>query len=48
MYISYFIEQNGDEESHDYYTFMLRLSKNSGSLELLQPWGPVQACNGIS
>ena len=28
-------------------TFMCRLSRNSGSLNLLQPSGPVQACNMI-
>ena len=29
-------------------TFMCRLSGNSGSLNLLEPSGPVQACNGIA
>jgi hypothetical protein len=29
-------------------TFMCRLSRNSGSLNLLTPYGPVQACNGIT
>jgi hypothetical protein len=29
-------------------TFMCRLSRNSGSLNLLEPKGPVQACNGIA
>jgi len=30
------------------YTFLSRLSKNSGSLSLREPAGPVQACNGIA
>jgi hypothetical protein len=29
-------------------TFTYRLSRNSGSLNLLQPSGPVQACRGIA
>jgi hypothetical protein len=29
-------------------TFMCRLSRNSGSLNLLEPSGPVQACNGVA
>ena len=29
-------------------TFICRMSKNSGSLNLLQPSGPVQACRGIA
>jgi hypothetical protein len=29
-------------------TFMCRLSRNPGSLNLLEPPGPVQACNGIA
>ena len=29
-------------------TFLCRLSSNSGSLNLLEPSGPVQACNGIA
>jgi hypothetical protein len=29
-------------------TFMCRLSSKSGSLSLLEPSGPVQACNGIA
>jgi len=29
-------------------TFMCRLSRNSASLKLLDPYGPVQACNGIA
>jgi hypothetical protein len=28
--------------------FMCRLSRNSGGLNLLEPSGPVQACNGIA
>jgi hypothetical protein len=28
-------------------TFMLRLSRNTGSLHLLEPEGSVQACSGI-
>jgi hypothetical protein len=29
-------------------TFIYRLSKNFGSLKLLEPSGPVQACTGIA
>jgi hypothetical protein len=29
-------------------TFMCRLSRNSGSLNLLEPQGSVQACNGVA
>ena len=29
-------------------TFKCRLSRNSRSLNLLEPEGPVQACNGIA
>jgi hypothetical protein len=29
-------------------TFMCRLSRNSGSLNRLEPSGPVQACNGTA
>ena len=29
-------------------TFICRFSRNSGSLKLLEPSGPVQACNGIA
>jgi len=28
-------------------TFLCRFSRNSGSLDLPKPYGPVQACNGI-
>jgi hypothetical protein len=29
-------------------TFMYRLSRNFGSLNLLEPYGPVQACTGMA
>jgi hypothetical protein len=29
-------------------TFMCQLSRNSGSSHLLEPSGPVQACNGLA
>jgi hypothetical protein len=29
-------------------TFMYQMARNSGSLNLLEPCGPVQACNGIA
>jgi len=32
----------------DHTTFMYQLSRNSGSLNLLEPKVPVQACSGIS
>jgi hypothetical protein len=32
----------------DLTTFMCRLCRNSGNLNLLEPSGPVQACNGIA
>jgi hypothetical protein len=34
--------------TYDLTTFMCRLSGNRGSLNLVQPYGPVQACNGIA
>jgi len=30
------------------YGFMCQLSRNSGSLNILEPIGPVQACTGIT
>jgi hypothetical protein len=32
----------------DITTFICRLSENPGSLNLLEPYGPVQAYNGIA
>jgi hypothetical protein len=34
--------------SDSFTTFMHRLSRNSGSLNFLEPYGPVQACTGIA
>ena len=35
-------------KADNFATFLCRLSGNSGSLNLLQPYGPLKACHGIA